>query len=71
MLRIVPHCQATTTILRLGTVRCRFDYIDLQKKSRVPLRGQRTERLTVARHQGHDLVGRLSKVQQCFVHLCL
>lgn len=45
--------------------------IDLQKKFRVPLRGQRTERLTVARHQSHDLVGHLSKVQQCFVHLCL
>ena len=45
--------------------------IDLQKKFRVPLRGQRTERLTVARHQSHDLVGHLSKVQQRFVHLCL
>ena len=50
-----------------GRCRCyRF-----QKKFRVPLRGQRTERLTVARHQSHDLVGHLSKVQQCFVHLCL
>jgi hypothetical protein len=34
--------------------------LDLQKKFRVPLRGQGSERLTVARHQGHDLVRRVS-----------
>ena len=43
----------------------------ISEKFRVPLRGERPERLTVARHQSHDLVGHLSKVQQCFVHLCL
>ena len=36
--------------------------IDLQKKFRVPLRGQSPERITVARHQGLDLVWRLGKV---------
>lgn len=41
--------------------------IDLQKKFRVPLRSQRTQRITVARHQGHDLVWRLGKVQQRFI----
>ena len=45
--------------------------IDLQKKFRVPLHGQSPERITVARHQGHDLVWRLGKVQQRFVHLGL
>ena len=57
---------STYHVLGLGLIT-----IDLQKKFRVPLRGERTERLTVARHQSHDLVGHLSKVQQCFVHLCL
>ena len=45
--------------------------IALQKKFRVPLRGQSTERVTVACHHGHDLVWRLGKVQQRFIHLCL
>ena len=45
--------------------------IDLQKKFRVALCGESTERITVARHQGHDLMGRLSKVQQGFVSLAL
>jgi len=30
--------------------------LDLQKKFRGPLRGQSPERITVARHQGHNLL---------------
>jgi hypothetical protein len=45
--------------------------IDLQKKFRVPLRSQSPERITVARHQGHDLMWCVGKVEQRFVHLGL
>jgi len=45
--------------------------IDLQKKFRVPLRGQSPKRITVARHQGPNLLGRLRKVQQRFIHRSL
>jgi hypothetical protein len=38
--------------------------IDLQKKFRVPLRGQSPERITVARHQGHNLLWRLRKANR-------
>lgn len=48
-----------------------FQAIDLQKKFRVPLRGQGTERRTIVRHQSPDLLRCLSKVQQRFIHFSL